>query len=59
MGNRAENVLYSKKEHCSDSIYIKARNIIYNTEKITPAKQGKMIKSCLEMLEDNKVPYLF
>lgn len=54
MGNRAENILYSVKEHCSECIYIKAKNIIYNTEKITPAKQGKMVKSCLEMLEENK-----
>jgi hypothetical protein len=55
MENRVGNILNSIKENCSESIYAKARNIIGNTEKITTAKQGNTIKSCLEMLEENKV----
>ncbi|MDF2541404.1 MAG: hypothetical protein K0S47_1122 [Herbinix sp.] len=50
MGNKATNLLGNIKETCSPDIFEKAENILCNCDKATPAKQGKYIKSCMEML---------
>lgn len=55
MGNRAENILNSIQENCSDDVFKKAKGIISETQKASPAKQGKVIKECLVMLAAEEV----
>lgn len=55
MANRAEIILRSIKDNCSDNIYTTAKALIIDIEKSTPAKQGKYIKTCLEMLDSNDI----
>lgn len=58
MGNKAQNLLNSikdNKDNCKESIILEATNNIFvGAEKATPAKQGKMIKSSLEILSHNQ-----
>lgn len=53
MANKAQNLLNSIRDNCSSSAYETVQGIFDGAEKATPKKQGKMIQSCLKMLNEN------
>jgi predicted hydrocarbon binding protein len=55
MANKAQNLLNSVKDNCTQSVYESVCGIFDGMEKATPVKQGKMIRSCLESLNEKQV----
>lgn len=55
MGNKALNLMNNVQKHCDKNVYEGLCEIFAEVDTATAAKQGKIIKSCLETLEKTGV----
>lgn len=55
MGNKADNFFEIVKNSCSEIVCAQTDELFVGVEKASPAKQGKFIKACLEVLQNNQI----